>query len=146
MAHFPATQDAAESDRWYDRNHARLEQHGWGLWAVEVVGGAGFVGFTGLSVPGFEVPGCTGPCVEVGWRLAQEHWGRGYAPEAARAALAFGFDELDLDEIVSFTHVDNANSRRVMAKIGMTESHEFDHPLLPGSRVERHVLYRIARR
>lgn len=143
MEHFPSTLTRAESDRWAAVNQDRIEQQGWGLWAVDVVGGAPFIGFVGLSVPGFEAPFT--PCVEVGWRIAREHWGEGYAPEAARAALAFGFDELGLAEIVSFTAVANANSRRVMEKLGMAEAFEFDHPKLPGHRLERHVLYRLTR-
>ncbi len=148
MEHFPDPLSPAESDAFVDKHAALIAERGWGLWAVEVKAagkapGVPFVGFTGLSVPGFDVPGVASPCVEVGWRLAQEHWGRGYAPEAARAALDFGFDELDLDEIVSFTSLGNKRSRRVMEKIGMTEAGEFDHPALPGHRLERHVVYRL---
>lgn len=139
---FPSTLTREESDHWLTVNHDRIEQHGWGLWAVEVVGGPPFVGFVGLAVPDFDASFT--PCVEVGWRLARDHWGKGYAPEAARAALDFGFDELELDQIVSFTAVGNAKSRRVMEKVGMTESLEFDHPRLPGHPLERHVLYRLA--
>jgi RimJ/RimL family protein N-acetyltransferase len=110
------------------------------------VGAAPFVGFVGLAVPRFDSPFM--PCVEIGWRLAAEHWGRGYATEGARAALDFGFQRLSLDEIVSYTVPDNVRSRRVMEKIGMTHrsDEDFDHPLLPqGHRLRRHVLYRLAR-
>jgi len=65
--------------------------HGFGLWAVEAPGAADFVGFVGLAVPSFEAHFT--PCVEIGWRLAREHWGHGYATEAATAALAFGFGD-----------------------------------------------------
>jgi ribosomal-protein-alanine N-acetyltransferase len=105
-----------------------------------------FVGFVGLSVPRFEAHFT--PCVEIGWRLAREHWGRGYAGEGARAALAFGFDALGLDEIVSFTVPRNLRSRRVMERIGMAcdPAGDFDHPALPeGHALRRHVLYRMAR-
>lgn len=112
---------------------------------MEVAGGAPFVGFTGLAVPGFDVPGREGGCVEVGWRLAAEHWGHGYAPEAARAALAFAWDGLGIDEVVSFTSVGNHRSRRVMEKVGMTHERDFDHPRFAGHRLENHVLYRIGR-
>ena len=98
-----------------------------------------FIGFVGLAAPRFDADFM--PCVEVGWRLAAEHWGRGYAPEAALAALHHGFDVVGLDEIVSFTWVGNTKSRRVMEKIGLEERFEFDHPTLPGHRLERHVLY-----
>ena len=143
MRHFPSTLTRQESDRSAAANEAGVAEHGWGLWAVEVVGGAPFIGSVGLAVPGFEASFT--PCVEVGWRIAREHWGRGYAPEAASAAVAFGFDELGLDEIVSFTVVGNTSSRRVMEKLGMAEASEFDHPRLPGHRLERHVLYRLVR-
>ncbi|MEX2027016.1 MAG: GNAT family N-acetyltransferase [Pirellulaceae bacterium] len=142
----PGPLSRAESDERAARFEAHLEEHSFGLWAVEVVGVVPFAGFIGLSIPRFEAPFM--PCVEIGWRLAAEHWGRGYATEGARAALAFGFERLSLDEIVSFTVPDNVRSRRVMEKIGMTRSSDddFDHPLLPeGHRLRRHVLYRLAR-
>ena len=142
MEFFPATASRAESDASAARHSAHIEEHGWGLWAVEVKGGPSFIGFTGLAVPGFDADFT--PCVEVGWRLAAEHWGRGYAPEAAQAVLADGFGRLGLDEIVSFTAVINHRSRRVMDKIGMTHDGEFDHPTLPDHRLTRHVLYRIS--
>ena len=129
-----------------DRIEARMEEEGFGLWAVEVVDGAPFIGFIGLSVPRFETHFT--PCVEVGWRLSRENWGYGYATEGALASLAFGFDTLGLDEIVSFTAPGNVRSRAVMERIGMTRDpqDDFDHPSLPeGHPLRRHVLYRIAR-
>lgn len=135
-----------QSEAMVQRIETHFAERGFGFWAVEVPGGAPFVGFIGLGVPRYETPFT--PCVEIGWRLAAEHWGRGYAPEGARAALAFGFEDLRLAEIVSFTVPANLRSRRVMEKIGMTRSVEedFDHPLLPeGHRLRRHVLYRLAR-
>jgi RimJ/RimL family protein N-acetyltransferase len=146
MEHFPAPLTRAESDAHVDRMVAALDAQGWGLWAVEVPGEADFIGFIGLAVPGFEAPFT--PCVEVGWRLVRSAWGQGYAPEGARAALAFAFDDLGLDEVLSFTAVGNAKSRRVMEKIGMTHdpAEDFDHPNVPdGSPIRRHVLYRIRR-
>ena len=114
------------------------------FWALELPGEADFIGFTGLQIPRFEA--AFTPCVEVGWRLARPYWGRGYATEAARESLRFGFEEQALDEIVSFTVVDNHRSRRVMERLGMREDVEFDHPVLPrGHPLERHVLYRLSR-
>ena len=84
-----------------DRIEEHFASHGFGVWAVEARGGADFLGFVGLSIPRFESHFT--PCVEIGWRLAREHWGKGFAPEAARAALSFGFERLGLAEIVSFT-------------------------------------------
>jgi len=87
------------------------------------------------------------PCVEIGWRLAKEHWGKGYATEAAKGALRTGFDRIGLPEIVSFTSRVNRPSRAVMERIGMVDTAEdFDHPALPeGSELRRHCLYRISR-
>jgi ribosomal-protein-alanine N-acetyltransferase len=144
MEFFPSVLSRHDSDALAERIAAHIDTHGWGLWAVEVPGAASFAGFIGLSVPGFATPFT--PCVEIGWRLAHEHWGRGYAIEGARAALAFGFAVLKLEEIVSFTVPANVRSRRVMERLGMTRnpSDDFDHPGLPVEHpLRRHVLYRI---
>ena len=146
MEYFPAPLSSEESDDLAARIEAHFDARGFGLWAVEAPGVAPFVGFVGLSVPGFEAHFT--PCVEIGWRLAAEHWGKGYAAEGARAALAFGFETLRLEEIVSFTATGNLPSRRVMERIGMTHdpADDFDHPALPeGHPLRRHVLYRIGR-
>jgi RimJ/RimL family protein N-acetyltransferase len=143
MEHFPAPLTRTESDAHVDRIRAHFDEHGWGLWAVEVPGVADFIGFVGLAVPRFEAPFM--PCVEVGWRLTRSAWGQGYAPEGAAAALRFAFAEAGLEEVLSFTAVQNTKSRRVMEKIGMTHdpADDFDHPNLPvGHRIRRHVLYR----
>ncbi len=142
MRYFPATLTRDESDAFADRIVARLDEDGWGLWAVEVAGGAPFVGFVGLARPRFAPE-----LVEVGWRLHRDHWGNGYATEAARESLRFGFEELELEEIVSFTTVANTPSRNVMERIGMTHdpSRDFDHPNLPDWPQKRHVLYAITR-
>jgi RimJ/RimL family protein N-acetyltransferase len=144
--HFPNVLSRAESDASAERIRAHFEKHGFGLWAVEVRDGADFIGFTGLAHPSFAAP--SGSTVEIGWRLAFEHWGRGYATEAAKHALAAGFEQLGLPEIVAFATVGNVRSRRVMEKIGLTHNSadDFDHPLLPPEhRVARHVLYRLRR-
>jgi RimJ/RimL family protein N-acetyltransferase len=134
-----------ESDEFVDRIEHAFETRGWGLWAVEVVEPGEFAGFVGLWPADFAAHFT--PAVEIGWRLDTPYWGKGYAPEAARAALQFGFEQLGLDEIVSFTAVVNERSQRVMQKIGMTHdpADDFDHPrLAEGHRLRRHVLYRIA--
>ncbi len=144
MRHFPSVVSRAHSDRFASRIADHFAQHGFGLWAVEIKGVASFAGFIGLAIPQFEAHFT--PCVEIGWRLAVEHWGNGYAPEGARAVAAFGFKTLD--EIVSLTVPENVASRRVMEKIGMTHdpSEDFDHPSLPqGDPLRRHVLYRLRR-
>jgi RimJ/RimL family protein N-acetyltransferase len=146
MEHFPSLQSPEETDARIGRIQAHFNEHGFGAWAVEIPGVTPFVGFIGLSIPSFEA--AFTPCVEIGWRLAADYWGHGYATEGARAALAFGFDSVGLDEIVSFTVPGNIRSRRVMEKLGMTRdaAEDFDHPLVPeGSPIRRHVLYRISR-
>jgi RimJ/RimL family protein N-acetyltransferase len=144
MAFFPKPLSRAESDALVDRIEAHFGRHGFGLWAIEVPGVAPFIGFTGLSTAAFEAPFT--PCVEVGWRLAVEHWGQGYACEAARLALDHGFDSVGLSEIVSFTAATNRRSRAVMERLGMARdpADDFDHPSLPeGHALRRHVLYRL---
>lgn len=146
MEFFPATLSPEETDASIARIEAHFDQHGFGLWAVEIPGMAHFAGFVGLNYPRFEA--AFTPCVEIGWRLAAEYWNQGFATEGARAALVFGFETLKLDEIVSFTVPDNVRSRRVMEKLGMTHnpSEDFDHPLVSdGHRLKRHVLYRKSR-
>jgi RimJ/RimL family protein N-acetyltransferase len=144
MEHFPAVLTSEESGVLADLIDRHFEQHGFGLWAVEIPGVASFVGFVGLAVPRFEAHFI--PCVEVGWRLAADYWGCGYATEGALAALAFGFGKVELNEIVSFTVPENQRSRRVMDRIGMAHNpaDDFDHPVLPEP-MRRHVLYRIVR-
>jgi RimJ/RimL family protein N-acetyltransferase len=143
MEFFPATLAREDSDRLAARIDAHFERHGFGLWAVEIPNVTSFAGFIGLSVPSFNTHFT--PCVEIGWRLSAEHWGRGYATEGARAVLTFGLETLGLPEIVSFTVPGNLRSRRVMERIGMVydPADDFDHPGLPdGHGLRRHVLYR----
>nr|WP_309691547.1 GNAT family N-acetyltransferase [Armatimonas sp.] len=144
MECFPSTLATAESDAMVDRIEAHFAEKGFGLWAVEVPRLAEFIGFIGLSTPRFSAHFT--PCVEIGWRLACEHWGYGYATEGAKAALGYGFNTIKLPEIVAMTAVGNQRSRRVMEKLGMTHNpaDNFDHPLLPvGLPITPHVLYRI---
>jgi RimJ/RimL family protein N-acetyltransferase len=146
MEFFPAVLTHDESAARVSRIREHFNVHGFGLWAVEVVGQVDFVGFVGLVVTTFQAHFT--PCVEVGWRLAFEHWGRGYASEAARTALAFAFDVLRLDEVVSFTVPANNRSRRVMERLGMKRAtdEDFEHPALPvGHPLRHHVLYRLPR-
>lgn len=146
MEFFPALLSRHESDERIERIEAHFQQHGFGLWAVEIPGVTPFAGFIGLSIPRFEAPFT--PCIEVGWRLDAAYWKRGFATEGAKAALDFGFRWLQAPEIVSFTVPLNVRSRRVMEKLGMTHSagEDFDHPLLAeGHPLRRHVLYRLRR-
>lgn len=146
VQYVPGPLSRADSDAFLDRIEAHFRAEGFGLWALEVPGVTPFAGFVGLNVPRFAAHFV--PCVEIGWRLAPDYWGRGYATEGARAALGFGFDRLQLDQIVSFTVPQNRASRLVMERIGMTRdsADDFDHPSFPdGDPLQRHVLYRITR-
>lgn len=137
-----------ESAKLLARLQEHFAQHGFGLWAVQLwrSGSVVPVGWVGLSVPAFDAPFT--PCVEVSWRLHSDHWGQGIATEAARAALDFGFEQLRLLEVVSFTVPANLRSRRVMEKLGMrrASAEDFDHPAVPAEHpLLRHVLYRLRR-
>jgi RimJ/RimL family protein N-acetyltransferase len=138
--------DRAESDAFVERIEARFDEHGFGLWAVEVRDRQEFIGFTGLAWQTYEAPFT--PAVEVGWRLARAAWGQGYATEAARAALDHGFGPGDLAEIVSVTTVSNERSQAVMRRLGMTRNRadDFEYPLMPPDHPLRpHVVYRLRR-
>ena len=145
MEHFPARLDRERSDALALRFKAMIDDRGWGVWALERKAGGEFIGFVGLNIPSDELP--FSPCVEIAWRLAQGYWHQGYASEAARVALRFGFVELDLEEIVAFTSLGNLRSQAVMARLGMRRSPEnFQHPALPeGHPLREHCLYRLAR-
>jgi RimJ/RimL family protein N-acetyltransferase len=146
MEFMPAVLDAVGSDELMDRIERHFEEHGFGLLAAALRESGEFIGFVGLSVPSFDA--LFMPAVEIGWRLAAEYWGRGLATEAAREVLRFGFEELGLSSVVSFTAPANMRSRRVMERIGMRHdpAEDFDHPRLPeGHPLRRHVLYRLQR-
>jgi RimJ/RimL family protein N-acetyltransferase len=116
-----------ESDDLIARIRAHWEDHDFGLYAVEVKETGAFAGFVGLAIPSF-LPDVL-PAVEVGWRLAREHWGQGYATEAARASMRLGFDELGLLQIISIIHPENAASVRVAERLGMTRGRDRTHPV-----------------
>lgn len=121
------------------------DDHGFSLYAVELKSTCEMIGWCGLMIPSFEAHFT--PAVEIGWRLASQHWNQGYATEAATAVLKYAFDTLKLKEVVSFTVVDNIRSRRVMEKIGLQRNpdDDFDHPKIEKSHsLCRHVLYRIS--
>ncbi len=146
VEHLQGPMSRERSDDFIDRIERHWDEHGWGLWAVEVPDVASFIGYVGLWPADYVEPGM----VEVGWRLAREHWGHGYATEAARAALEYGFTDVGLAEIVSFTVPQNERSWRVMERIGLVRdpSGDFDHPRVDRvayPELVRHVLYRASR-
>jgi RimJ/RimL family protein N-acetyltransferase len=146
MEHFPALLSRQESNALVDRAEAHLEQHGFGPWAAELRETNEFIGFVSLYIPQFEASFT--PCVEIGWRLAREHWGKGLATEGARALVRHAFEVQGLHELVSFTVPANLRSLRVMQRLGMTHDplDDFEHPSIPADHpLSRHVLYRLKR-
>ena len=145
VAHLQGPLSREESDAFVDRIKAQWREHGLGLWAMQLVGSGQFIGYTGLwPAPFLERE----PPIEIGWRLASVHWGRGYATEAARAALQYAFEDLRLPRVHSFTVPQNERSLRVMERIGMSRvpGGDFDHPRVDPARyphLVRHVLYVI---
>ena len=143
MATLGPVMSRAESDAFLNRIEEAFELQGFGLWCVELAGEP--IGYTGYMKPWFR------DGMEIGWRIRSEHWGNGYAPEAARACLAIGFtptdrDGIGFDEVLTFTAATNDKSIRVMEKLGFARDHDgdFDHPGVPeGSPLRPHVLYRM---
>ncbi|MEL6813681.1 MAG: GNAT family N-acetyltransferase [Cyanobacteria bacterium J06598_3] len=148
MEYFPSALSRSQSDGLVDRLAGAIAQRGWGFWAVEVKNKHPFIGMVGISIPRTQLPfsSPSNPCVEVGWRLDAPYWGYGYATEAAKTAVAFGFETLGLVEIVSFTALGNVRSQAVMERLGMARDLQtFNYPGLAGSPLEEHCLYRISR-
>ena len=144
MEFFPARLTPPQSDDLFMKIQAHFRKHGFGLYAMELKAEGSFVGFVGLNVPSFHAHFT--PCVEIGWRLSYDVWGRGLATEGAHAVVKHAREVLGLQEIVSFTVPSNVRSRRVMEKLAMTHdpADDFDHPQLPpGHPLRRHVLYRL---
>ncbi|HEY5348487.1 MAG TPA: GNAT family N-acetyltransferase [Candidatus Lustribacter sp.] len=144
MEFFPATLERAQAELMVHGLRTRLERDGYGWWALEVKGGAAFAGAIVLQDIPFEAHFT--PATEVGWWLARQHWGHGYATEGARAALDFAFGELRRSEVIAITTPANVRSRRVMERLGMTHDpvDDFEHPgIRVGNPLRRHVLYRL---
>jgi len=141
MRYFPAVMTEKEASDSFVRMRNRIEERGWGLWAIDVDGA--FAGITGLQIPRFAAPFM--PCTEILWRLRREYWGRGLARAAAAQALEYGFSILGLSEIVAFTAATNLRSIRLMERLSFTRDTggDFEHPAIPqGHALRHHVLYR----
>ena len=143
MKYFPAPLSLEETQRFVQANEESFFRRNFGLWAAELKETGRFIGFVGISVPSFKAPFM--PCVEIGWRLSYDYWGKGLATEGAKRVLELAFGELKLPEVVSFTTLGNLSSRRVMEKIGMIRDprEDFLHPRLEGHPLAPHVLYRL---
>ena len=148
MEFFPFRRDRAAADAKMDEFHAWIEEDGYGFAAAEIAATGECIGFVGLLTTD-HVPSLPADTIEIGWRLAPEFWGKGYVTEASEAWLAYGFETLAVDEIVSFAVAENHRSTAVMKRLGMTAdpSADFDHPSIPDSHpmLKRHVLYRLSR-
>jgi RimJ/RimL family protein N-acetyltransferase len=145
MEFMPAILSRAESDLLVDKIEKHFQTYGFALYAAELRASQSFIGYIGLAVPSFQAKFT--PCVEVGWRLSANHWGKGLATEGAREVIRYAFGPLGLDGLVSFTVPANIRSRRVMEKLGMTHdaADDFEHPNLPENhKLRRHVLYRLS--
>ncbi|GBF80989.1 GNAT family N-acetyltransferase [Aphanothece sacrum] len=141
MEFLPKPLSFDESNSFIERIETHFEENGFGLWATQLQDSPSLIGFIGLSIPRFQASFT--PCVEIGWRLGYDYWGKGYATEGAKAALEFAFTQLNLPEVLSFTVPKNWRSRRVMERIDMKFSQEFDHPDLPeGNPLRKHILYK----
>lgn len=143
MRYFPKPLSTEESNAMADKIYNLISERGWGMWAAEEVKQRKFMGFVGLHIPAQELPFT--PCVEIGWRLAKEFWGHGYATEAGRATLQVAFRELELSQVVSFTSMSNTKSQAVMKRLNMVNTgNNFEHPDVPvGNPLREHVLFKI---
>lgn len=149
MEFFPFRRDRAAADAAMDGMRQEIARDGYGWTAAEVAASGECIGFIGLhpaEIAGLVPPGS----FEIGWRLAPEHWGKGYVTEEANALLAFGFAELGLAEVISFAVWNNTRSTAVMERLGMARDADadFDHPQVPDTHphLKRHVLPAVPRR
>ena len=142
MEFFPHPLSTAQSDAFLQRIQNAFDERGYGLYAVEELKSKQLIGFIGFIYQTFEADFT--PCVEIGWRLLPDFWGKGYATEGATACLNHGFYQLGFQSVYSFTAVVNNRSEKVMKKIGLQKVKEFDHPKLEAdSWLLRHILYKI---
>ena len=143
MEYLPKILSEEESNDLADKIKSLISENGWGFWAVERLRDHSFIGFVGLHEPKYELP--VKPCVEIGWRLARKYWGNGYATEAGKASLEFAFNNLNLNEVYSFTSIANKKSQAVMERLQLVNiQSNFDHPTIPDdSQYKEHVLFKI---
>lgn len=143
MEFYPSMLTPEESHAQAEKFRLQIEQKGWGFWALSLKNDERFIGFVGLNDPTYDLP--FSPCVEIGWRIDSAFWRKGYAYEAAQKSLQFGFEVLNLEEIVSFTSTTNLKSKSLMKKLAMTDTQQnFQHPLIAdGHPLSEHVLYKI---
>jgi len=145
MQYFPETLSSDQSNALVDRFSNDIESSGWGFWAAERKDIKEFIGFIGINYSADGLP--FAPCVDIGWRLATQHWGLGFATEGAKAAMAYAFNQASLNLLVSMTPPSNSASLGVMQKLGMVKKINFIHPqVAEGHPLQEHVLYSISRK
>lgn len=144
MEYYPSTRTREQAAAFFNRISKHYQQHGFCLYAVDLLTTGEFAGYIGFQHFDFDV--AFAPNIEIGWMLKAENWGHGLATEGAERCLQYGWDQFEFDKIYSFTALLNERSERVMQKIGMQKTGDFDHPKLDkGHALERHVLYEIER-
>lgn len=143
MQYFPKPLSTEESNNMANKIRNLIAGRGWGMWAAEEVKQRKFMGFVGLNTPTQDLPFT--PCVEIGWRLAKNFWGHGYATEAGQVVLKVAFETLKLPQVFSFTSVANKKSQAVMKRLKMVNTgNNFEHPDVPlGNPLREHVLFKI---
>jgi len=142
MKYFLSVLTKEQTIEFYDRVQKHFLENGFGLYVVENTITQEFLGYTGFMIANFEASFT--PCVEIGWRFKKQYWGKGYATEAAKACLNYGFDTLGFDKIYSFTATPNIKSENVMKRIGMIKTGTFSHPKIDKEHIlNLHVIYEI---
>ena len=142
MKYFPKPLSIEESNGFVDRINSEFEETGFGLYAVEIKETGEFIGYVGFHRFTFDVP--FSPGWEIGWRISDKFWNKGYATEAAMACIKYARIEKLCNRLYSFTAVPNIASENVMKRIGMSFEGLFMHPALAeGHWLKEHKLYSL---
>ena len=142
MKYFPKPLSIEESNGFVDSINSEFEETGFGLYAVEIKETSEFIGYVGFHRFTFDVP--FSPGWEIGWRISDKFWNKGYATEAAMACIKYAHEKKLCSRLYSFTAVPNIASENVMKRIGMTFDGLFMHPALAeGHWLKEHKLYSL---
>ncbi len=147
MEFFGTVKSPIEVEEMLTRILGQQAKHGYCFPVVEDRMSGRLLGFCGLKVQETDIP--IGPCVEIGWRLQRDAWGKGIATEAARIWLKFGFETLKLDEIVANMVAGNFRSENTMKRLGMvySEGDDFIDPDMDANDpLAKNILYRITKK
>jgi RimJ/RimL family protein N-acetyltransferase len=142
MKFFPNTQAKEHTKNFIERMSSQFKKRGYCYFAVEILKTKEFIGFIGLSRQTYEADFT--PCIDIGWRLKKDTWGKGFATEGAARCLEFAFSQLKLNQIFSIASIINEPSINVMKKIGMSKVKDFEFSLLLNNeKLKKCVLYSI---